>query len=172
MRSSPRTECARRTTSIYIWREKAIVAWSRRMISVVACCHSAKRSFAHLLFELSDRNKMVLWPVFEGCAVWNLHKKNVRSVRFLAKRRGCCCNLSAGVALNARFTTNGMCSKNNTPIHSRWREHPIIEWSRRVISIIACCHSTKLCAHAAQAFRLQQLLCVTPVFRQANFDLC
>ena len=27
------------------------------------------------------------------------------------------------------------------------------EWSRRVISIVACCHSAKLCAHAARAFR-------------------
>jgi len=25
-----------------------------------------------------------------------------------------CCYLSAGVALNARFTTNGMCAKNNS----------------------------------------------------------
>ena len=25
-----------------------------------------------------------------------------------------CCNLSVGVALNTRFTTNGMCAKNNT----------------------------------------------------------
>jgi len=25
-----------------------------------------------------------------------------------------CCNLSTGVALNARFTTNGTCAKNNT----------------------------------------------------------
>ena len=28
-----------------------------------------------------------------------------------------CSNLSAGVALNARFTTNGMCAKNNTHIY-------------------------------------------------------
>jgi len=28
-----------------------------------------------------------------------------------------CCNHSAGVALNARFTTNGMCSKNNSDIY-------------------------------------------------------
>ena len=27
-----------------------------------------------------------------------------------------CCNLSAGVAFNVRFTTNGMCAKNNTHI--------------------------------------------------------
>jgi len=28
-----------------------------------------------------------------------------------------CCNLSGGVALNVRFTTNGMCAKNNTHIY-------------------------------------------------------
>ena len=59
-----------------------------------------------------------------------------------------CCNLSGGVALIVRFTTNGMCVKNNT-IHM-WREQAIIEWSRRVISIVACCHGAKLCAHAAR----------------------
>jgi len=30
------------------------------------------------------------------------------------------------------------------------------EKSELVISIVACCHSVKLCALAAQAFRLQQ----------------
>jgi len=35
------------------------------------------------------------------------------------------CNLSAGVTLNARFITNGMCAKNNT-IYV-WREQAIIE---------------------------------------------
>jgi len=29
----------------------------------------------------------------------------------------CTCNLSVGVALNVRFTTNGMCVKNNTHIY-------------------------------------------------------
>jgi len=42
MRDSPRTRCARRTTPIYTWREQAIIEWSRRVISIVACCHSAK----------------------------------------------------------------------------------------------------------------------------------
>jgi len=32
----------------------------------------------------------------------------------------------------------------------------IIEWSRRVISIVACCHSVKLCALPARDFRSQQ----------------
>ena len=61
---------------------------------------------------------------------------------------------SVGVALNVRFTTNGMCAKNYT-IYI-WREQAIIEWSRRVISIVACCHSAKLCALAARDFRSQQ----------------
>ena len=41
-------------------------------------------------------------------------QKNVRSVWFVVKRRGCCCNLSGGVALILWFTANGMCVKNNT----------------------------------------------------------
>jgi len=161
-----------------------------------------------------------------------------------------CCNLSIGVALNLRFTTNGMCAKNNIAIYMArtstngviamhdlyccllsqcealctcrsgfplatkwccdqdvkvvpsaaftkrmcdrcgshckkevdvvaasplvlhwmcdsswmgcawratrmytWREQAIIEQLRRMISIVACCHSVKLCALTAQAFR-------------------
>ena len=64
-----------------------------------------------------------------------------------------CCNLSCGVALNVWFTTNGMCAKNNNLY--MWHEQAIIEWSRRVISIAACCHGAKLCANAARDFRSQ-----------------
>ena len=42
MCDSPRTGCARRTTPIYKWRERAVIEWSRRMISIVTCCHSVK----------------------------------------------------------------------------------------------------------------------------------
>jgi len=116
---------------------------------------------------LSDRIKMVLWPGCEGRARCSLHKKkNVRTVRFVVKTRGCCCNLFAGVALNVRFTTNGMWAKNNTIY--MWREQAIIEWSRRVISIVACCHSVKLCAHAALAFRSQQNGAVTRMWRSCQ----
>jgi len=66
---------------------------------------------------MSDRNKMMLWPECESRARCSLHKKNVRSVRFVVKTRGCCCNLSVGVALNVWFTANGMCAKNNTHIY-------------------------------------------------------
>jgi len=47
-----------------------------------------------------------------------------------------------------------MCAKNNT----HWREQAVMEWSRRVASVVACCHSVKLCALAARAFRSQQRL--------------
>ena len=42
------------------------------------------------------------------------------------------------------------CARRKTPY--MWREQATIEWSRRVMSIVACCHSVKLCAHAARAF--------------------
>jgi len=37
-----------------------------------------------------------------------------------------------------------------------WCEQAVIEWSRRVISIVACYHGAKLCAHAARDLRSQQ----------------
>jgi len=37
-----------------------------------------------------------------------------------------------------------------------WHEQATIQWSQCLMSIVACCHSVKLCAHAAQAFQLQQ----------------
>ena len=103
--------------------------------------------------RISDRNNMVLWPGCGGRAEFSLYTKNVRSLWFVVKRRGCCCNLSGGVALIAWFTTNRVCAKNKN-IYP-WREQAIIEWSRRVISIVACCRSAKLCAHAARDFRSQ-----------------
>ena len=88
-------------------------AWSLLLLAATV------RSFAHMPLGISDRNKMVLWPGCEGRAEFSLHTKNVRSVRFVVKRRGCCCNLSGGVALIVWFTTNGMCARNNTIIYVR-----------------------------------------------------
>jgi len=127
-----------------------------------------------MLYSRKHHNKMVLWPRCEARARCSLYTKNMQLVRFIVKRGGCCCNLSADVALNVRFTTNGMRAKNNT-IYV-WREQAIIEWilwsdlgewppimlvklvnsdgtswwwrrewSRRVNSIVACCHSVKWC---------------------------
>jgi len=93
-------------------------AWSLLLLA------AAVRSFAHMPLGISDRNKMVLWPGCGGRAEFSLHTKNVRSVWFVVKRKGCCCSLSGGVALIVWFTTNGMCAKNKN-IYV-WREQAII----------------------------------------------
>jgi len=49
------------------------------------------------------------------------------------------------------------CAWRTTPIYV-WRKQATVEWSRRVISIVACWHSVKLCALAARAFRSQHCL--------------
>ena len=71
----------------------------------------------NLPLGISYRNKMVLWPGCGGRAEFSYYTKNVRSVWFVVKRRGRCCNLSGGVALIVWFTTNGLCMKNNTIIY-------------------------------------------------------
>ena len=87
------------------------------------CCsgfpyaHAARDFHTHMPLGISDRNKMVLSPRCGGHAEFSLHTKNVRSVWFVVKRRGCCCNLSDGTAMIVWFTTNGMCTKNNTIIY-------------------------------------------------------
>jgi len=43
----------------------------------------------------------------EGCARFSLHTKNVRSVQFVVKRRGCCCNHSAGIGLECAVQHKG-----------------------------------------------------------------
>jgi len=88
--------------------------------------------------------------------------KCVRSNTELVLYKGCW-NLSGGVALIVWFTTNGMCAKNKNIC--MWHEQAIIEWSRRVISIAACCHGAKFCAHAARDFRSQQNGAVTRMWR-------
>ena len=51
---SPRTGCAWRITPLCKWREQAIIEWSRRVISIVAC--ATVRSSAHMPLGISDRN--------------------------------------------------------------------------------------------------------------------
>ena len=122
---------------IYMWHEQAIIEWLRcsisamlagerlnkitsvreewlrRLISIVTCCHSVK--LCTLAARASDRNKTVLWRGCErSCQVQTLQKERaIGAVR--CKNEGCCCNLSVGVALNVRFTTNGMCANRAGP---------------------------------------------------------
>jgi len=63
------------------------------------------------------------------------------------------------------------CAWRITPL-CMWREQAIIEWSRRVISIVACCHGAKLCAYAARDFRLQQYLASVTIGTTAERFKC
>jgi len=91
------------------------------------------------------------WNNFRGSL--RLYYTTVTYLPDLKNRSDGCCNLSGGVALIVWFTTNGMCAKNKNIC--MWREQAKMEWSRRVIFVVACCHGAKLCAHAARDFRLQ-----------------
>ena len=59
------------------------------------------------------------------------------------------------------------CVWRTTPIYM-WCKQSTIEWSQRVISIVACCHSVKLCALVARAFRSQQNGAVTMTWRSCQ----
>ena len=137
-----------------MWREQAMIDWSRRVISIVACCHSAKLC-AHTAWDFRSQQTGAvarMWKVVPGAA---------------STKRMCdqCCSLQKGgdvvatspLALRWLCDSPRMgCAQRITPIHM-WREQTIIQWSHRVISIVACCHSAKLCAHAAIDFRSQHL---------------
>ena len=105
--------CVARATN----NTRDVDAWSLLLLAATV------RSFAHMPLEISDHNKIVLWPGCGGRAEFSLHTKNVQSV-WLVITRGCCCSLSSGVALIVWFTTNGMCAKNKN-IYA-WHEQAII----------------------------------------------
>jgi len=66
-----------------------------------------------------------------------------------------CCNLSGDVALNVWFTTNGMCVKNNTIHICGSNKQQQSDHGMSLFSIVACCHSAKLCAYATRDSRSQ-----------------
>ena len=86
------------------------------MISIFACCHGAKL-WAHAARDFRSQQNRAVTRMWRSCRVRSLHTKNMRSVWFVVKRKGCCYNHSGGVALIVWFTMNGMCVKNNTIIY-------------------------------------------------------
>jgi len=110
---SPRTGCAWRTTPyIYVARtsnNRVMMACELYYCLLPRCeaLRTCRSGFPIATKWCCDQDVEVV----QSSA---FTQKNVRSVWFVVKRRGCCCNLSGGVALTAWFTTNGMCVKNNT----------------------------------------------------------
>jgi len=109
------------------------------------------RSQIHSLWIRLARKKWMYFQiaVLEKWIQWSRSERN----RGL-KRMGCC-SVSVGAALNARFTTNGMCVKNSTHMYvARTSNKRVI--AAGDLSIVACCNSSKLSVHAARALRSQQ----------------
>jgi len=145
-------------------REQAIVREIASMISIVACCHSAKLC-AHAPRDLRSRQNGALTRMWRSCQGQPSHKERaIGAVR--CKKEGmllqplqwcwvkCVIYHERGVREEQHHTY--MC-----------REQAIKEWSWTVNSIVAYCHSAKLCAHAAQDFRSQQLVLLLPPFPSA-----
>ena len=148
-------------------------------------CALTGRPFCDRLYDVSDQgwkspSCFKKWTWMGGLAVSPfIDAMSIPSVIFLSFIQSIpCCNLSGGVALIVWFTTNGMCVKNKTIIYVARASNSkrdcdveallILTWERlnvktsvreerlqRMISIVACCRSAKLCAHAARDFRSQ-----------------
>jgi len=56
-------------------------------------------------------------PIFVWITAASVLKINLFRCFASVSTHWACCNLSVGVAFNVRFTTNGMCAKNNTHIY-------------------------------------------------------
>jgi len=120
--------------------ESDLVRWSLLLLAATV------RSFGHMPCRISDRNKMVLWPGCGGRAGFSLHTKNVRSVRFVVKRRRCCCNLSSGVALIAWFTTNGVCTKNKKYVYvARTSNKRVLSLGDLYCCLLPWCEALRTC---------------------------
>jgi len=134
----------------YMWREHAIIEWSWYVNSIVACCHSAKLC-AYAARDFRSHQNGAVTRMWRSCGVQPSHKgRAIGAVRckkegmLLQPLRWCCVDC---VIHHERDVHEEQ--------HHMWREHAIIEWSWHVNSIVACCHSAKLCAYAARDFRSQ-----------------
>ena len=131
---------------------------NNRVISAgdLYCCLLPKCEALHTCRSgFSDCNTMVLLPGCGGRAEFSLHTRNVRSVWFVVKRGDIVATSLVALRLLFDSPQTGCARRGNTIW--MWRKQAIIEWSRHVNSIVACCHSVKLCAYAAQAFAIATL---------------
>jgi len=132
-----------------MWREQAIIEWSWHVNSIVACCHSAKLC-AYAARDFRSQQNGAVTRMWRSCGVQPSHKE--RAIRckkegmLLQPLRWCCVDCVINHERDVRE------EQHRTYM---WREQGIIEWSWHVNSIVACCHSAKLCAYAARDFRSQ-----------------
>jgi len=148
MYSSHRTGCAWRTTPTYMWHEQAEIEWAGRVISIVACCHSVKLcALAARLFQSQQSDaltRMWRWCQVQSsqkeCAIGAVHCE--KKWMLLQHLTWCCVESVIYHKRDVHRATHKY----------MWHEQAIIERSRRMISIGACCHNVKLCALPPRAY--------------------
>jgi len=138
-----------------MWREQAIIEWLRQVIYIVASCHSVKLC-AHAAWVFQSQQNGAVTRMWRLCRVQSSHKRTCNQ----------CGSLKKGGDVVATFplVLHWMYSSPQTECAQRttsylWRGQATIECSCRVNSLIACCRSAELCAHAAHVFRSQQCDC-------------
>jgi len=136
----------------YMWCKQAIIEWSWHVNSIVACCHSAKL-WAYAALDFRSQQNGAVTRMWRSCWVKPSHKECVigavrckKEGMLLQPLRWCCVDCVIHHERDVRE------EQHHTYM---WCEQAIIEWSWHVSSIVACCHSAKLCAYAAQDFRSQ-----------------
>jgi len=139
--------CAKNKISS-MWREQAIIEWSRRVISIVACCHSVKLC-AHAARDFLSQQNGAVTRMWRSCRVQPSHKERAIGVvrckkagMLLQLLRWCCVDCVIHHERDVREVQK--------------YQHVARTSNNRVISIVACCHGAKLCAHAARDFWSQQ----------------
>ena len=136
----------------YMWHEQAIIEWSWHVNSIVACCHGVKLC-AHATQDFRSQHYGAVTRMWRSCQGQPSHKKRAigavhcKKEGMLQPLQWCCVKCVIHHEWDVRE------EQHHTYM---WREQAIIEWSWHVNTIVACCHSAKLCAHAARDFRSQQ----------------
>jgi len=82
------------------------------------------------------------------------------------KKEGCYCNLSVGLALKVRFTTNGMCARRSTQIYvARTSNNRVISSGDLYCCLLPQCEALRTC-HSSFLIATQEKYFL--VFRLAN----
>jgi len=117
--------------------------WSLLLLAVTVW------SFAHLLLGFSNRSEVVLWLGRKGGARCNLHKKNVWSVRFIAK--------GGDVVTTSQLTLRSKCDSPRTGYARRATQIYVAWTSNNGVTLsgdLYCCLLPQ-CEAAALAFQSQ-----------------
>jgi len=81
-----------------------------------------------------------------------------------------CCNLSVSATLNERFTTNGMCEKNNTYIYvAQTSNNRVISSSVLYCCLLPQCDALPTCRLGFPAATVKQLTVDREDFERGSF---